>query len=120
MTTHRRISLFTLFAAFASLACLQTACNPNPKGPITVPLEYRPQRSEPITGSLPEGDVRVHLETVTDKRPDQELIGRNVEDDTPLPVSASGKSPAEFVHDVLKTELEKFGVQLVDAPEAAD
>ena len=117
----RRLSLFALGGAFATLLGVFAGCNTGPKGPLTVPLQFRPGHSEPLTGSLPATDAKVHVEAVKDKRANKEEIGRNIEDETPVPVYAGAdKAPAEFVREVLTEELQKFGIQMADAPEAAD
>ena len=114
------LSALGLCGVFAVLLGVNAACNTGPKGPVSVPLQFRPEHAEPLSGSLPTTDVKVHLEAVKDKRKDQDQIGVNVEDEVPLPVYSSGKSPAEFFREVLENEMSNFGVEMVDAPEAAD
>ena len=116
----RRLSLLALGGAFAALLGVYAGCNTGPKGPLSVPLEFRPAHSDPLTGSLPATDAKVHVEAVKDKRANKEEIGRNIEDATPVPVYSSGKTPAEFLREVMTEELQKFGVTIADAPEAAD
>jgi hypothetical protein len=118
--SSRRANLFVLSGAFAILLGVFTGCG-GTKGPVTVPLHFRPQHAEPLTGTIAAGDMKVYVEAVNDKRTNQEEIGRNVENATPIPVYAgSDKAPADFVHDVLEEELKNFGVELTDTPEAAD
>jgi hypothetical protein len=116
----RRLGLLALGGAFAALLGVFTGCNNKPSGPLSVPLQFRPAHSEPLTGSLPATDAKVHVEAVKDKRANKEEIGRNVEDETPVPVYAADKTPAEFIREVLSEELQKFGIEMTDAPEAAD
>jgi len=117
----RRVSMLGLAGAFAMLFGVSTACSTGPKGPVTVPLEFRPNHAEPLTGTITAADVKVFVEPVNDKRDNKEQIGTNVEDETPVPVYAgSGKAPTDFVHDVLAEELKNFGVELTEAAEAAD
>ena len=118
----RRVRLFALAGAFAALVGVHAGCNGmgGPKGPLSVPLKFTPNRADPISGTLEAKDVTVHLAAVEDNRDNKEEIGRNVEDATPVPVYASGKTPAEFVRDVLEEELKNLGAELSDAPEAAD
>jgi hypothetical protein len=118
--SRRRLSLLALSGTFAALIIAFGGCNSAPKGPISVPLEYRPQHSDPIAGTLPTTDAKIHLEAVEDKRPNTDEIGKNVQGETPLPVFSSGKSPAEFIRGVLEQELQNFGLEMTDAPEAAD
>lgn len=119
----RRIGMFAAAGAFAALLGAHTGCGSlggGPKGPVNVPLEFRPQHSQPLSGSL-SGDVKVHLEAVEDRRENQDEIGRNIEDETPIPVyAAAGSTPAEFVHGAVEDELKNFGADVTDAPDAAD
>ena len=120
-SVSRRAGLFALTGACAVVLGVFAGCNTGPRGPVTVPLEFRPNHADPITGTIPAVDVKVYLEPVNDKRDNKEEIGRNVEEATPVSVYAGGdKPPTEFVQDVLETELKKFGIDLTDAPEAAD
>jgi hypothetical protein len=115
-----RVSLIALSGAFAMLLGVFAGCR-GAKGPITVPLQFRPTHAEPLSGTISATDVKVHLEPVNDKRDNQEQIGRNVEGETPIPVYAGADPPpAEFVHNVIEEELKNFGVELTDTPEAAD
>src|SRR4051812_36273600 len=116
----RRVSLLAFAGAVAALLGLSSGCNQGGGGPVTVPMEFRPEHSDPLTGSLNAGDVKVYLDPVADRRDDKETIGKNIEGSTPVPVFSSGKTPPEFVHDVLADELKHFGVDMVEAPEAAD
>jgi hypothetical protein len=116
-----RLGLLALTTAFAALLGLSVGCGGGASGPVNVPLQFRPAHADPITGTITAGDVKVHLAPINDKRDNKDQIGTNVENATPVPVyAASGKTPTEFVHDVLETELKKFGVETADAPEAAD
>jgi hypothetical protein len=113
----RRSGMVTLAGAVIALGL---GCNMAPKGPVNVPLEFKPEHSEPLSGSL-SGEVKVHLEAVEDRRENKEEIGVNREDATPIPIYAGGdKTPAEFIHDVVEEELKNFGADVTDAPEAAD
>lgn len=116
----RRTGLFLLGSAFTVLLGLSTACNSAPKGPINVPLTFRRAHAEPISASIATSDMKIHVEQVKDKRPSKDSIGQNTEDATALPVYAADKQPGEFLRDVLIDELRKNGVEMVDAPEAAD
>jgi hypothetical protein len=117
----RRAGLLALTGAFAAMLGVFGGCNTGPKGPVTVPLEFRPNHADPITGTIPAVDVKVHLAPVNDKRDNKDQIGQNVEDATPVPVYAGAeKPPTQFVQDVLETELKKFGIELTDAADAAD
>jgi hypothetical protein len=117
----RRLSLFAFAGAVAALLGLSSGCNQGGGGPLSVPMEFRPEHSDPLTGSLNAGDVKVYLDPVADRRDDKETIGKNIENAaTPVPVYSSGKTPPEFFHDVLADELKHFGVDMVEAPEAAD
>jgi hypothetical protein len=117
----RRVGMFALGAAIFALCGVQSGCNQGGGGPVTVPLEFRPEHSEALSGpSLGGGDVKVYLAPATDKRAEKDTIGKNVEGSTPVPIYSSGKTPPEFVHDVLQDELKNFGVQMADAPEVAD
>jgi hypothetical protein len=112
--------MFTLGAAFLALLGVHSGCNQGGGGPVTVPMEYRPEHSDPLSGSLNAGDVKVYLAPATDKRTEKDTIGKNVEGSTPVPIYSEGKTPPEFFHDVLSDELKNFGVQMADAPETAD
>jgi hypothetical protein len=117
----RRVGMFALGAAFLTVLGLNTGCNQGGGGPVTVPMEFRPEHAESLSGpSLGGGDVKVYLAPATDKRAEKDTIGKNIEGATPVPIYSSGKTPPEFVHDVLLDELKNFGVQTADAPEAAD
>lgn len=120
---RRRLNGMALAVGFAAMLGFYSGCNSfggGAKGPVTVPMEFRPNHSEALSGSITATDVKVHLEAITDRRDTKDEIGRNVEDATPIPIYSSGKSPAEFVHDAVEGELKNFGVELVEAPEAAD
>jgi hypothetical protein len=116
----RRAGMFALGGAFVVLMGASNGCNQTPKGPMTVPMEFRPEHAEPLSGSLNAGDVKVYLSPAADKRAEKDTIGKNIEGSTPIPIYSSGKTPPEFVHDVLQDELKNFGVQMADAPETAD
>jgi hypothetical protein len=124
VASRRRVSRVVLTGAFAALLGVYTGCGGGGGGgPVSVPLQYRPTHAEPLTGtSINAADVKVHLAQVVDKRQDKETIGQNVEDDdkAPVPVYAADTTPGEFVRQVMEDELKNFGVELVDAPEAAD
>ena len=118
-----RFRFVALVGSLAALLGVHAGCNGlggGPKGPLNLPLQFTPNRADPLSGSLEANDVKVHLELVEDVRENKEEIGRNVEDEVPVPVYASGKTPAEFVHDVLEDELKNLGADVTDAPEAAD
>jgi hypothetical protein len=113
--------MFALGAAFLALLGVQSGCNMGgSSGPMTVPMEFRPEHSDPLSGSLNAGDVKVYLAPATDKRSEKDTIGKNIESSTPVPIYSSGKTPPEFVHDVLQDSLKDFGVHMADAPETAD
>jgi hypothetical protein len=112
--------MLALGAAFLAMLGINSGCNQGGGGPMTVPMEFRPEHSEPLSGSLNAGDVKVYLAPATDKRAEKDTIGKNIEGSTPVPIYSSGKTPPEFVHDALEDELKNFGVQMADAPEAAD
>jgi hypothetical protein len=114
------MGLFLLGSAFTVLLGVSASCNSAPKGPINVPLTFRPAHAEPISTSLAASDMKVHVEQVKDKRPDKDTIGQNTEDANALPVYAADKQPGEFLRSVLIEELQKNGVEMADAPEAAD
>jgi hypothetical protein len=120
----RPVRFLAFLGAIASLIGVQAGCSSlggGPKGPLTVPLEFKAEHSEPLSGSLPSGEVRVHVESVKDARENKDEIGRNIEDDVPVPVyAAAGKTPAEFIHGVLEEEMKNLGADVTDAPEAAD
>ena len=119
-----RFRFAALAASLAALLGVHAGCNSlggGPPGPLTVPLEFKAEHSEPLSGSLPSGEVRVHVESVKDARDNKDEIGRNVEDDVPVPVyAAAGKTPAEFIREVLEDEMKNLGADVIDAPEAAD
>jgi hypothetical protein len=119
-TFSRRVGMFALGAALLTLLGVQSGCNQGGGGPVTVPMEFRPEHSEPISAPLNPGDVKVYLAPATDKRPEKDTIGKNIESSTPVPIYSSGKTPPEFFHDVLDDELKSLGVQMADAPETAD
>lgn len=119
----RRATVAALAVAFVSLVGFYAGCASRPTGPVTVPLEFRPREEQPLSGlagSLSVGDARVHVEQVKDRRTNPDLIGTNVEKQPAVPVYHSGKSPSEFLHDVLEDELRNLGVEIADAPDAAD
>ena len=123
--SRRHLNRLALAGAFAAMLGLYTGCNMGGGGggPINVPLQYRPTHAEPLTGtSLNAADVKVYLAPVNDRRDNKEQIGQNVEDDdvAPIPVMSADKTPTDYVRDVLEEELKTFGVELVEAPEAAD
>ena len=116
-----RLSCFALSTAFAALLGFSVGCGGGARGPVNVPLQFRPAHAEPLTGTITASDVKVNLAPINDKRDNKEQIGTNVENATPVPIYATAeKSPTDFVHGVLEQELKKFGVELTDAPEAAD
>jgi hypothetical protein len=115
-----RLGTLALVAAFTATLGIFTGCSMGPKGPLTVPLEYRPNKSEPLSGSINATDVKVFLEPIADRRQDKEAIGKNNEGSTPVPVYGAGKTPPEFFHDVMEQELKNFGIDFVEAAEAAD
>jgi hypothetical protein len=119
--SRRRLNHLALATAFTAMLGVYSGCNMGgPSGPVTVPLEFRPGHAEALSGSLNAQDVKIHVAAATDKRENKDEIGSNVEKATPVPVYSSGKSPAEFVQDVLELELKTFGADLVEAPDAAD
>ena len=117
-----RLGRLALAAAFAALLGLYSGCGMmgGPKGPVSVPLEFRP-KADALTGTISATDVRAYLEPVNDKRDNKDRVGENVEDEVPVPVYAGGDtSPTDFVGNVIEQELKNFGVEFTDAPEAAD
>lgn len=116
----RRCGMIAFPGLLVALLAFGGACKTGPKGPLSVPLAFTPNNAEPLSGSLASGDVKVYVRPIEDNRENAELIGENREDAAPVPVYATGKTPAEFVHEVLETELRNLGADLVDAPDAAD
>src|SRR3954463_8822294 len=113
----RRAGMFALGGALLAMLGVHSGCNMGASGPVTVPMEYRPEHSDPLTGSMNAGDVKVYVAPATDKRQEKDTIGKNIESSAPVPIYSSGKTPPEFVHDVLQDSLKDFGVQMADAPE---
>ena len=83
---------------------------------IDVPLAYRPKDAGgmPIVQLPAAGSTKVYVSPTTDKRADARLIGENTEDAVPVPVYAAGKTPAEFVTDVLRQEMRAAGLDVAD------
>ena len=122
-TVSRRSGMLALAGVFAALVGVQGGCGSmggGPRGPVTVPLEFRRGHAEPLSGSLPD-DVKVHVAAVEDARDNKDEIGRNVEDATPIPVyPAADSTPAEFVRRQVHDELSDLGAKVVDSPDGAD
>ena len=116
MPKNRLSSAGFLIAALAFFA----GCNTGPQGPLTVPLEFRPSRADAISTPIAAVDVKVFIAPLKDKRENKDQIGENVEEETPVPVLNGDKSPTDFVHEVLETELKDSGLEMTDAAEAAD
>ena len=119
-TRSRRSGMTAFTGLLVALVAFGGACKTGPKGPLSVPLTFTPNNAEPLSASLASGDVKVYVRPVEDKRENAEQIGENREGAAPVPVYASGKTPAEFVHEVMETELRSLGADLADAPDAAD
>jgi hypothetical protein len=115
-----RLGTLAMAGALAVTLGAFAGCSMGPKGPLSVPLEYRPEHSEPLSGSINASDLKVFIEPINDRRQDKETIGKNVENSTPVPIYAAGKTPTEFIHDVMQEEMKTFGLDFVEAPEAAD
>ena len=118
----RRFGRVFLAGAFAAVVGAFAGCSTGgSSGPVNVPLTFRPGNAAAIGGTISASDVKVHLVPVEDKRDNKEQIGQNVENEgAPVPVYASDKTPMEFYQNVIEGELKNFGLELVEAPEAAD
>src|SRR5688500_2283505 len=114
MALSRRSGMLAATGLFGLLLGMGGGCNQRASGPLSVPLKFTPNDAEPLSGSLSAADMKVHLETIKDERENKEAIGENREGATPVPVYAAEKTPAEFVHEVLETELKNFGADLTD------
>jgi hypothetical protein len=81
---------------------------------IDVPLEFRPRSddSPPLVRLPPTGLPKVYVAPTTDQRTDARTIGQNTEDEIPVPVYAAGRSPADFVTDVLRQEMRSAGLDI--------
>lgn len=81
---------------------------------IDVPLEFRPRSddSPPLVRLPPNGLPKVYVSPTADQRTDARMIGQNTEDEVPVPVYATGRSPADFVTDVLRQEMRSAGLDV--------
>lgn len=80
---------------------------------IDVPMEYKPRSADsPVTRTPTGQPLKLYLSPTVDSRNDPRTIGTNTEDETPIPVYAAGKTPADFVTDVLKQEMTTAGLEV--------
>ena len=80
---------------------------------IDVPMEYKPRTAEMPSMRAPTGQpLKIFVSPAVDNRNDPRTIGTNTEDEMPIPVYAAGKTPADFVTDVLKQELTTAGLEV--------
>lgn len=82
---------------------------------IDVPMEYKPRSADTPVMRTPSGQpLKLYVSPTVDKRADSRTIGSNNQKDTPIPVYAAGKSPGDFVTDVLKQEMTTMGLEVTD------
>jgi hypothetical protein len=100
---------------FSGLAC--STVRPTT---LAVPLIWKPKGSQ--SGAVSStNQMKICVLPVTDKRANADAIGENHEKaGMPVPILASGQSPAEFVHQGMMDELRRAGFNVVDTPDTAD
>src|SRR5215831_14590052 len=105
--------------AVATVLTLGLGCAPRVSS-LNVPLAYRPTTSlSPNRAAAIPNAASVALYIyVTDSRPDQQVLGANTEEQTPVPVRAEGSASA-FVREALMREFRNAGFTVVDTPDAA-
>jgi len=81
---------------------------------IDVPMEYKPRSADSPVLRTPTGTpLKIYVSPTVDNRSDPRTIGQNTEDETPIPVYAAGKTPADFVTEVLKQEMTTAGLEVI-------
>lgn len=100
-------------------ACSSPTSDARSGGGISVPLQYRPTNMAE-GARVPAGKPKVFLAMVEDTRTRTNTIGENREESTPIPVRSGSGSPAQFVHEALRTELTRHGVNVVETTTGAD
>ena len=93
-----------------AIATLGTVgCSTKPRGPVTVPLTFRP--TDQLNLGAAEGIMTKSASVVVEDRRDRkDQIGENTEKDVPVPVFAGPPEPAEFVREALTRNLSASGV----------
>lgn len=83
---------------------------------LDVPLEYNGKSGDaaPLVSVPQPGSVKLYVSPVTDKREDTKLIGKNVQDSTPIPIYGTGKTISELVTEVLRQELRDSGLDVLN------
>lgn len=80
---------------------------------IDVPMEYNPRSQDMPVMRVPEGDpLKLYISPTADNRNDPRTIGQNTQEETPIPVYAASRTPADFVTSVLKQELTAAGLEV--------
>lgn len=81
---------------------------------IDVPLEFHPRSddSPPLVRLPPTGLPKVYVSPTADQRTDARMIGQNTEGEIPVPVYAAGRTPADFVTDVLRQQMRSAGLDV--------
>lgn len=82
---------------------------------IDVPMEYKPRSVDGPVLRVPTGEpLKLFVSPTVDKRSDPQTIGENNQDEIAIPVYAAGKTPADFITEVLKQELTAAGLEITD------
>jgi hypothetical protein len=87
---------------------------------LRVTLKYRPTNTlefANIAGALPVGQSLAV--TVTDSRSDRSTVGKNIENNVPVPVYAEHGTPDQFVREAISRELTHAGFLIVTEPTQA-
>lgn len=91
------------------LALAGIGCNTKPKGPLTVPLIYRP--TDQLNVGAAEGVMTKSVSLVIEDRRDRkDQIGQNTEKAVPVPVYAGTGQPTDLVREALSRALSSSGV----------
>jgi hypothetical protein len=105
---HRR-SLWKLAGAILLAAA---ACAAAKDALLNVTLQWKPT-SELKLGTFTDLDARARIESFLDVRDNRELIGENLENKEPKPVTTAG-DVGQFVGSHVRDLLERAGVRIVD------
>ncbi len=84
-----------------------------------IPLQWTPKaniaRMGPLDLSGALLNARIHIDSLTDVRPDASAVGENREKPAPRPVTTSSDVPA-FVAEHMKETMHELGLNIVDGP----
>jgi len=102
----------------SSMACKSSGASNS--GGVSVPLVYHPTNIVEGSLSVPTGKPKIFIAPVEDTRTQPKAIGENREESTPIPVTIGSGSASQFVHDALRDEMRKHGIDVVDDAAGAD